>query len=292
VKLKVHARLAIPQHVRARSIKSAPLALAAVLAAGFCIAAATAAATRKPPATLHLYGRQNVLGPRGIAVEVAATRSGRYSVQGFVSLAFPEHGLVRARPRRGSIAAGQSRVMRLTLSTRARKRVARWMRLGLRLYAGARLSFRAPGEEAGTGFVSFAVHPPHGFPAPQRPRRAAEPAHGAPNTTFVVRYRSTGAAEGGDQIHLRGPAHTRCAGELLYQPTGELPGQQTIYLTPGVRDSARGRVYHLSPTENRSFRPRRLTSWCAGYYAGSIEYEDEVDSASSTLIARFWFRVG
>jgi hypothetical protein len=130
-----------------------------------------------------------------------------------------------------------------------------------------------------------------------RPRLPARPAHGRPWTTFVVRYRSSGGdGYSGDQIHLFGPRRTRCAGPILGEPTGELPGTQTIYLTPGARPSSHARVYHYSPYSQRTFRPKRLSAWCPGYYHGTIRYEipsDEVapGDPSSFLVVRFWFYV-
>jgi hypothetical protein len=126
------------------------------------------------------------------------------------------------------------------------------------------------------------------------PRYPTKPSSGGPHTTFSLRYKWFGP-DAENQLYLRGPRGTRCAGLIVQEAVGWASGPQTLnFQFKREGDTIDGPAW---------FRPRRslrrdppdgpsgppLRSWCPGYYHG---YITNIGNRSGEFLeARFFFVV-
>jgi hypothetical protein len=115
-----------------------------------------------------------------------------------------------------------------------------------------------------------------------------KPKSGGARTTFTVRYDAIGQEGfGGDQLYVRGPRGTRCAGEVIHGAVGHEGGIQTIAMGPRLDEGGLGPRYRFVPRDPDT--EKRLRTWCRGEYRGWVQWED--DDGEVDKHTRFRFRV-
>ena len=115
-----------------------------------------------------------------------------------------------------------------------------------------------------------------------------KPKSGGTQTTFTVRYDGIGQeGSGGDQLYVRGPKGTRCAGVVVQGSIAHVGGIQTIRMGPRAKGNPEIPRYEMTPHDPDT--GKRLRSWCRGVYRGWVQYEDEDPEVDKHT--RFRFRV-